>query len=166
MKALFWSVFTLSLMVGPLTNEAAAQGDRDGSIRGARPEVHAILSMPRLFGVGARVDITLLEDGLLDNVNDELALSPGADLLFFRPNDSRGDEWGIWPVVALQWNFYLPRRWSLFPELGAVALVHYRPHGALFSPFLTIGARWHFSARNALLMRLGYPAGFQVGITL
>jgi hypothetical protein len=61
--------------------------------------------------------------------------------------------------------------WSILPEAG-VALhfgLHdsgwpgYRPLYA--EPDLGIGARLHFTGRNALLMRIGTPGGVQVGLT-
>ena len=166
---MFRSAFSPLLAIMALlcfSSGASAQNDRFGSIGGARPEVHVLLSAPRLLGLGLRLDFPLAGDGLVEGVNDEFALSLGAEALFWDHSDRDERQWGIWPVAALQWNFLVSRRWSLFPELGVVALLGHRPYGPLVSPFLTFGARWHFSRRNALLLRIGYPSGLQVGITL
>ncbi len=113
------------------------------------------------------------------NVDDELVLSPGAEFLFwdYYGRDHTSNV-GIAPLVALQWNFYVSDKWSVFPELGVAMMFgdywhhkhsHNDPgndHGHVYvDPFLGGGARYHFSARNALLLRINWPAGLQIGIT-
>lgn len=161
------AMITFALSTG-YTSNAEAQANH---IDGARIDVHLDLAWYAAFGLGFRVDIPIVEDGLIDSVDDELAISPGAELFFFRWRHRDGYDDGyaaLWPLIALQWNFYLDD-WSLFPELGLVFVVwdDYWDdrHGGFIYPFLGLGARYHFNSRNALLMRINWPAGFQIGIT-
>lgn len=158
-------VLLLSVVVPPAVE---AQDPEGGVIRGARLDVHGNLSLPHLFGAGVRVDIPIVPDGVLRRVQDEIALSPGAEMMFFRPPRGDDDEagWGLWPVLAVQWNFYFQRHWSAFPELGVAGFAYYRPYGSAVVPFASLGLRYHFNRRNALLFRIGFPSGLQVGITL
>jgi len=150
-----------------LPYEAHAQNENGGVIRGARLDIHGNVSLPHLFGVGFRVDIPIVPDGVIRGTRDEIALSPGAELMFFRPpNDEETSGWGLWPVLAVQWNFYFHQRWSVFPELGMAGFAYYRPYKSSVVPFASLGLRYHFSSRNALLFRIGFPSGLQVGITL
>jgi len=160
------------------TAPAEAQRGRGHTIDGVRFDVHLDFGWHQAFGVGFRVDIPIVPDGLVDGVQDELALSPGAEFFFWNWRSRRNrDEYlyygdmGIWPLLALQWNFYLNDKWSIFPELGIAFFwywddfdggrnTHFGAH-----PFLGFGARYHFSSRNALLMRINWPAGLQIGIT-
>jgi hypothetical protein len=97
----------------------------------------------------------------VDSARDDLTISPGADLLF---ND--GDVWFAVPV-ALQWNFYINQLWSVFPEMGLALLFghHHHKHDVAVDFLLAVGGRYHFSSRNALVLRIGWPIGLQFGIT-
>jgi hypothetical protein len=121
-------------------------------------------------GLGFRFDIPIVREGLIEggSVRDDLSLSLGGEFLWFW--DRRYEGVGLVPLAMFQWNFYLGRSVSLFPELGLAFL--YGPRGwnrtywgAYLAPAVQIGFRWHFSAKNALLIRLGWPAGLQIGIT-
>ena len=131
-------------------------------IEGVRPEVHLDLGFHADLGIGARLDIPIVSEGLLASAKDELAISPGVDLLF-----DDGEVW-VGVPVALQWNFYINQLWSVFPELGLALLLgsHHRGHSDVAVDFLlAIGGRYQFNARNALVLRLGWPIGVQFGIT-
>ena len=75
------------------------------------------------------------------------------------------------PIGAVQWNFYLPHNWSVFPELGVAAHVGFHHDGWRGNdwiypwPDVGFGARYHFNRRVALLMRISTPGGFQFGVT-
>lgn len=129
-------------------------------IEGVRPEVHLDLGYHADIGLGVRVDIPIVPEGLLQSVNDDLAVTVGADLLF-----DDGEVWVGIPV-GLQWNFYIKREWSVFPELGLALLFGEGHHDDVgVEPLLAVGGRYHFSARNALVLRIGWPIGLQFGIT-
>jgi len=148
-------------------------GDGGGGDRGGGSprdsvtfDAHVDLGWYSSFGVGFRADITIVPNGIIDEVDDDLAISPGAELFWFYHDDYDGV--GLIPLVALQWNFYVSDDWSVFPELGVALL--FAPNRNRFwrtfvAPFLGFGARYHFNERNALLLRLSWPAGLQVGIT-
>lgn len=150
--------------------EAQAQGDRPG-IGGARPEVHLSAGGHGDLGAGFRIDIPIVPSGFLASGRDELALSPGMDIQFFDLGPHDGGYLLLMPQLAVQWNFYFPRGWSIFPELGLAVVVgddRYPDHNSgnvHVDPLLAFGARRHFNPRNALLLRAGWPNGFQVGIT-
>lgn len=73
------------------------------------------------FGVGFRASVPVLQQGPIPSINNNLAISFGADWAHFsgcRPREPgcSGDD--FWFPVAVQWNFFLTRAWSVFPELG------------------------------------------------
>jgi hypothetical protein len=131
-----------------------------------RPELHLGIGWGAELGFGGRVDIPIVPRGLIDGVNDELALSPGAELYF---HDGRDNHLSIAPLVAAQWNFYVSPSWSLFPELG-LALI-FDQHGpnhddhVHLNLLFALGARYHFTGRNAFVLRVVWPFGLQLGLT-
>jgi hypothetical protein len=131
-------------------------------ISGVRPEVHLDLGYHADLGFGVRVDIPIVPEGLLTTARDDLAISPGVDLLF-----DDGEVWVGIPV-ALQWNFYINQSWSVAPEVGLALLLghHHRHHDDVAVDFLlAVGGRYHFNDRNALVLRIGWPIGIQFGVT-
>jgi hypothetical protein len=137
--------------------------------RDLRVDLHGSLGWYSAVGVGFRVDITIVHEGLLEGVEEDLSISPGAELFWFWSRHY-GETAGLWPLFAFQWNFYLSPAWTIFPELGVVLFFlqdsQYRERywKSLIAPFAGFGARWWFSPNIALLMRVGWPAGIQVGI--
>jgi hypothetical protein len=130
-------------------------------VAGVRPEVHLDLGWHADIGFGMRIDIPIVPDGLLTTARDDLAISPGVDLLF-----DDGDVW-VGVPIALQWNFYINQVWSVFPELGLALLFgeHHKKNDVAVDFLLAVGGRYHFSSRNALVLRIGWPIGLQFGIT-
>ena len=165
--------FAAAVLVLAMAGKAEAQRHHRGRIDGARVDVHLDLGWYQAFGLGFRVDIPIV-DSIIDEVDDELALSPGAELFFW---DFDRTFVSLWPVIALQWNFYLSEKWSVFPELGLSLFIgddrYYaygrgprgRGVGAHIWPFLGVGGRYHWNDRNSLIMRINWPAGLQIGIT-
>jgi hypothetical protein len=153
----------LLFSTGVLGLVVARSSPARAQIEGVRPEVHLNLGYHADLGVGLRIDIPIVPEGLLASARDELALSPGFDLLF-----DDGDVWVGIPI-ALQWNFYVASKWSIFPELGVALLVgeHHRDRDddLHVDPLLAVGGRWHWNARNALVLRVGWPIGVQFGVT-
>lgn len=144
------------------SGRAEAQSGGGNFIQVIRPELHVDLFFHgHELGVGGRLDIPIVQDGLINNVSDELAISPGVDVLLV-------DSFGVCPLVALQWNFYLTMEWSVFPEVGLAVLFHERGNDDLkadVDPVIVAGGRYHFNSRNALVLRIGWPGVIQFGIT-
>ncbi|MDP2313707.1 MAG: hypothetical protein Q8P41_12425 [Pseudomonadota bacterium] len=162
-----------------LAEEPHHHGEDHNQIQGVRVDLHGNVHRYGVFGAGGRVEFALVPDGFIGgNVRDELALSLGADAffapLYFGDNYYDGGAWVV-PIGAVQWNFYLGDRWSVFPEVGVALHVGFRQdewydkqgrgYAWLYAePDLGIGARYHFTSRVALLMRLSTPGGLQVGV--
>jgi hypothetical protein len=148
-------------------------GPDHNQIEGVRLDVHADFGSYGAFGAGLRADIPIVPNGIIDGVmNDEIAFSPGVEVFFLEYYGDRyvGGPYFM-PLAMLQWNFYIGDDWSVFPEAG-IALyagnADYLPrgHGGVYAAFATgIGARYHFSPRNSVLLRASWPAGLQVGLT-
>ena len=159
----------LLILAVPAQGWAQDTGGRAGA-RDLRLDVHANLAWYGAVGGGFRVDITIVHEGLLEGVEEDLSISPGADLFIFWSSYYGGGTAALWPVFAFQWNFYLSEAWTIFPELGVVMFFlqdsQYRERywKSIIAPFAAFGARWWFGSSNALLLRVGWPAGFQVGI--
>lgn len=77
-------------------------------------------------GLGFRASIPVLDPGPIPRFNNNLAVSFGVDWAHFggcradEPDCAGNDFW--FPVV-MQWNFFLTRWWSVFPEIG-IAIHH------------------------------------------
>lgn len=165
----------LSLVAAFSMVSGRASAQDDYRIRGVRPEVHFSVGGHGDLGAGFRVDIPIVPEGFLRNKRDDFALSPGMDIQFYDldrgdpddDDDHDGDSVLLIPQLAAQWNIYFPRAgWSIFPEAGVAVVigdwagkddVHADPLGAF-------GARKHFNSRTALLLRAGWPTGFQIGV--
>lgn len=144
-------------------------------IQGVRPEIHLDAGFHGFLGVGFDLEIPIVPNGFLRNRDDELALVPGIDLLFFDARYRDQDRgFGVAPNLTAQWNIYLTRRWSIFPEAGATLLIgtdrgrfyrHYgRDRNVYADPVVAFGARFHANRRLAIVMRVGYPFGAQIGL--
>lgn len=162
-------------LVAVTTSEAEAQGRH---IQGLRPEVHAGIGFHGFLSAGFDLEFAIVPDGFLSRMDDELALAVGFDVLFadFRRDRDDPHGFGFAPSVTAQWNFYLSDKWSVFPELGFTVLFltegnhrYYRGYGrggrrGYADPVAGVGARLHFGGRLALVFRLGYPFGAQIGL--
>jgi hypothetical protein len=164
-----------------LAHDDGHHGPDHNQIKGMRLDLHGNIDRYSPFGAGGRLEFAIVPDGFLrGNVHDELALSFGADG-FFGPRDLgwNGYDGGAYliPIGAVQWNFYLGDRWSIFPEVGVAVHVgldhdgwddpHGHTHTWLYPEAdLGFGARYHFTPHVALLMRISTPGGLQVGVVL
>ncbi len=140
-------------------------------IEGVRIDLHADLGGYGSFGMGFRLDIPVVPGGLINGVEDELAISPGLDVFFqnFYPHYYDGGPYFI-PGVVMQWNFYLGQHWSVFPEAGIAFYAGNRyelRRNTAFYPVANfgVGARYHINPRVALLLRVSTPTGLQFGVT-
>jgi len=175
----------LAVVLAVLAITAVAEAQPPGNngrthIQGVRFDVHATLGWWWAFGAGFRVDIPIVPDGFIDSMDDEFAITFGGDAQFVNWSNGgcggRGrygcwGDWSVWPEVAAQWNFYLTPKWSIFPELGLAIGIHDCDRGpqndvcVTAAPLVSFGARYHFAPpRVALLLRVSFPFGFQVGL--
>ena len=140
-------------------------------------------------GIGLRASIPLFHNGPITSINDNMAITFGIDWLHFGYDY---DEWchdypgpgcdnrdfsanAFWLPVAVQWNFFVHRRISVFGELG-LAIAHERwsyarpcpdDHNVLcdysdtHTDFAELvfypGARFMLSDNFGFTVRLGFP---------
>jgi hypothetical protein len=141
------------------------------------------------FGGGIRASFEIVHNGFIPTLNNSIAIGVGTDFLHYTGNGGhqRGtctryaagpagtnvcvevsqpggqSNYAYFPAV-LQWNFWLTRQWSAFGEPG-LTLYWYDYRRVGVAPALFLGARWHFSDRVTLTMRVGYPT-FTVGLSI
>lgn len=161
------STSSASLLGGGAQHLALGQFDSGTPNRFAnfRFEAHLGFGWYGAVGLGGRFELPIVRAGLLQNVDDELALSIGAEVFYFYGS---AFGFGVTPLIALQWNFFISNTVSLFPELGLAFI--FGPSreaywGTFIAPYLGFGIRFHFTDRNAVLIRGSWPAGLQLGIT-
>jgi hypothetical protein len=153
-----------ALATALVSNVAAAQ--QGGSITqpGAHPhyvlevEPHMAFGFAHYRGYGAgvgpgvRVTFPLSHEGLVPEINNSVGIGVGLDLLFHDNSNTMQ-----FPVV-MQWNFHFHRRLSAFFEPGLGFGYTFSDGRARMFPAVAIGMRVHFSNKQALVLRLGYPA--------
>jgi hypothetical protein len=134
------------------------------------------------FGPGIRFSIPVMSPGFIKTINDSIAISFGADFLHYNVSAYRCSAvgcydttfWSLYFPVAMQWNFWLTDKWSVFGEPG-LAIRHTivdcggyncSANNDRVFPAFHAGARFHFSDTLALTMRAGYPTGFSIGLSI
>lgn len=141
------------------------------------------------LGAGLRLSIPVADRGLIDGINDSVAIGFGIDALRYSgggPTIGRcaeyrgsGDEricvrvegaggpafYALLPVV-FQWNFFLDPAWSVFAEPGLGVFIQSREfdgsNAAGMFPIFQLGGRYRFSRDAFLTFRIGYPY-FSIG---
>ena len=188
-QSLLLSALALAALALPASASAQPQGNiAENGVHGVRIEVHGTIGYYQVVGGGLRVEIPLLPTGFTDKLDDEFTLSVGGDFtligwrdLYYdasRPSFGRGwgewyGDWSVWTVATVNWNLYLGDRISVFPELGFTISVHDCWDGTgsndvcvSGAPVAGVGFRFHFAPpRVALVARINWPVGLQVGIT-
>lgn len=153
-------------------------------------EPHALLGWGHLYagngiGIGGRATVPIVQNGFVKTINNSVGITFGLDWLrysgcYYRGWRGRngvvtdygcGASYFLFPV-AMQWNFWLTEKWSVFGEPGL-----YVYHGVfdnycdpnVFGPGCTYpsrtsvdfafyaGGRYHFNDKISLTMRIGYP---------
>lgn len=139
------------------------------------------------IGAGLRLTIPIVRNGFIPNINNSVGISFGIDWVHYE-----GDEFVMGscarrvtgpggvsvctevlaPVggksnylyfpAAMQWNFWLAEKFSVFGEPG-LALYYEKSRAEVEShvgiaPVFLVGGRWHFLRRAMLTARIGYPA--------
>jgi hypothetical protein len=126
------------------------------------------------FGIGGRFSIPIVENGFIKTINNSVAITFGIDWAHYGAcfrTQNCGADYLFFPV-AMQWNFYVAQRWSVFGEPGLLLFKGF--YGACDGPGCPIqfgprpafwlGGRYHFSSNVALTMRIGYPV-FSIGVS-
>jgi hypothetical protein len=135
------------------------------------------------YGIGGRFSIPIVKNGFIKNINNSVAISFGADILFYNycwyaGQGSCSATYLNFPV-AMQWNFFVARHWSVFGEPGLYVWHGFindcnlpngngcpnnPPAATGVYPAFWVGARYHFSDNVSLTMRLGWPTS-SVGVS-
>jgi len=128
------------------------------------------------LGGGARFSIPLCKNCFVPKINNNVAISFGADLAFYPWANGFAPAYLFLPV-AMQWNFFISKKWSVGPEIGFTPTIgvfyDYNYCNAIggpchnFYPYFSCWAvgRYHFSEKVALTMRLGFPELFNIGVS-
>jgi hypothetical protein len=129
------------------------------------------------FGGGARFSIPLCKNCFIPKINNNVAISFGADFVFYPFTNVNFTFTDLYLPVAMQWNFFIAKKWSVAGELGFAPVfgVFYDTgycngagpncHNWWIYPDAGVVARYHFNDRVALTMRLGFPEFFNVGVS-
>jgi hypothetical protein len=97
------------------------------------------------FGVGFRGTVHIA-NGFVPSINDSVGVGFGFDL---------GTDGHVLIPIVMQWNFWLSKHWSVFGEPGFAFGSGDR--ATVVWPAFYAGARFHFTDRITLTMRVGYP---------
>ena len=139
------------------------------------------------IGLGARFSIPIVKNGFIPSINNSVAITFGADFLHYGgcfnsvlDNGYNCSANYLFFPVALQWNFYVASKWSVFGEPGVVPFYGFYddfcgngpgqikgcndPSHFSITPALYVGGRYHFNEHTALTMRIGYP-DISVGVS-
>jgi hypothetical protein len=181
------TVLAVAMAVTPAIASADATIKQPGDHPDYRVEIepHGILGWPGFynydvygvfgFGGGARFSLPLCKNCFIPRINNNVAISFGADFAFF----PLGNAFGYTPAflylpVAMQWNFFVHKKWSVGPELGfsPVIGVFYdynncagNCHNWGVYPLFEAVARYHFNDRVSLTLRGGFPEFLNVGVS-
>jgi hypothetical protein len=177
------SAIAISIAVSPAVARADSTIKHPGDHPSYNVEVepHLVLGTDNIYryggyGVGARFSIPIIHNGFVPSINNSVAITFGADLVHY-DYCYYGQDYGcsatyIYFPVAMQWNFYVGERWSVFGEPG---LFFFKgaiddcppgfkgtcdtPSSFGFRPFaLWVGGRYHISESVALTLRIGWPS--------
>jgi hypothetical protein len=126
------------------------------------------------YGVGVRISIPVVDNGFVPSINNSVAVSFGADLVHYDwcwyDNHANCSANYLDFPVAMQWNFFVAQRWSVFGDPGLIVYNGFvsdcpngnncpgRPGGLGIEPALYLGGRYHLSPGTALTLRIGFPA--------
>jgi hypothetical protein len=121
-------------------------------------EPHALVAPFNEFvpGVGFRGTVEIVDNGFVATINNTVGITFGVDYAHK----------GVWFPIAMQWNFWLSRKWSVFGEPGvSIRAGGDLPKEAKLGWFaFWAGGRYHFTDHIALTMRIGHPT-LSVGVS-
>ena len=135
------------------------------------------------WGVGFRGTVELAPNAFIQTLNNSVGISFGMDWVHYPrsypgsvctrftngPNgtlvctevDGGSGRSSFYLPVAMQWNFWLARRWSVFAEPGLLGYLE-RGEFSLEPISFYAGGRFHVSDKVSLTARIGYPT-FSMG---
>ncbi len=137
------------------------------------------------LGTGVRATVELVPRGFIRKINNSVGITFGADWVHYYLGErafGRCTAWAEGPggrvcvevnggraysdyfyfPVAMQWNFWLARQWSVFGEPGVAPFINAGRLG--ITPVFMVGGRFHFNDSVALTCRMGYPS-FSCGVS-
>jgi hypothetical protein len=121
---------------------------------------HAALTWEGEMGVGGRVDIPLLDKGLMFGSRDELSISAGLDVVFVAFEGT--DPLTFWPTATVQWTLGLTPNFSFYPEVGLAGEIEREGWAGVF-PNIGFGGRYYLWRSIAVTGRLGWPMAISLG---
>lgn len=128
-----------------------------------RLDGHASITWDGYFGLGARVDIPVMEKGLAYSSRDELAISLGVDVVFVS-FDKTDEPLQVWPTATVQWSLGVSEHFTFYPELGLAAQIERDGWNGVY-PNIGFGGRYSLYRSVALLARVGWPMAISLGCT-
>jgi len=153
----------LSLVFGASTGSAQSGSSRSDLMKPLLPvrlEGHGALSWDGFAGAGFRAEMPLIDQGVMYDAHDELAISAGSDFIFLAFEGS--DPLEIWPTVVLQWSLGLNDRFVFYPELGLAAKVDRDGWQGVF-PNVGFGGRYYVWRSVSAMARFGWPMALSLG---
>jgi hypothetical protein len=125
------------------------------------------------LGPGLRASIALMDNGFIPKINNNVAITFGTDFAIHPCGSNCNTAFFFHFPVALQWSFFVARRWSVFAEPGIDFIAGWYNNGCgrgvdctnfTVRPAIFVGGRYHFNEKVSLTMRLGYPM-FTIGVS-
>jgi hypothetical protein len=110
-------------------------------------------------GVGFRGTFKIIDNGFIASINNSIGIGAGIDWTQDR----------IWVPIVMQWNFWISENWSVFGEPGVAITVggtgnKKGKNDAVDLLAIWGGARYHFTDRITLTMRVGKPT-LSIGVS-
>lgn len=175
----------LALTASDASAESIIKNPGDHPSYSVEIEPHGLLGWANLYrdnglGLGGRVTIPIVDNGFVKSINNSVGISFGLDWIRYggcynRGNGRNAVDYGcgasflVFPV-AMQWNFWLTTKWSVFGEPGLFVFHGIYddycgnglpgcgyPTRTSVQPALYLGGRFHFNDKVSLTMRIGYP---------
>jgi hypothetical protein len=164
MKVLSRIVAPVLFALGLFFHSASAEAQSVIKYPGQHPsyvfeaEPHGLVAPFQEFvpGVGFRGTVEIVDNGFIATINNTVGITFGVDYAHK----------GVWFPVAMQWNFWLHRKWSVFGEPGVSIRAGDLPKGNERLGWFAFwaGGRYHFTDHVALTMRVGHPT-LSVGVS-